>query len=89
MEGGRMVDGIPVDPALPEGFFATPNDKRPASHQAFWNQPFVLVVPHAGWEGGFRYDTWCLDGGAWDRPTSWGKFGTLDEAIRCANRATL
>ena len=36
------------------------------------------------WPTGIRYDTYCLDGGAWDRPTAWGKFGTLAEAVRCA-----
>ena len=36
------------------------------------------------WPTGNRFDTYCLDGGAWDRPTAWGKFGTLEEAIQCA-----
>jgi len=36
------------------------------------------------WPSGNRFDTYCLDGGAWDRPTAWGKFGTLEEAIQCA-----
>jgi len=33
--------------------------------------------------GGVRYDVHCLDGGAWDRPTWWGSFSKLDEAIDC------
>ncbi len=36
------------------------------------------------WPGGTRYEVRCLDGGAWDRSTSWGMFGSLDEAMRCA-----
>lgn len=36
------------------------------------------------WPNGIRYDVYCLDGGAWDRPTSWGCFATLDEALNCA-----
>src|SRR5262245_42327087 len=37
------------------------------------------------WPSGTRYDVCCLDGGAWDRPTSWGSFATLEEAIACAS----
>ena len=36
------------------------------------------------WPSGTRYETRCLDGGAWDRSTGWGMFGTLEEAVRCA-----
>lgn len=30
---------------------------------------------------GVRYEVRCLDGGAWDRATSWGMFPTLEEAL--------
>ena len=36
------------------------------------------------WPSGTRYEVRCLDGGAWDRATSWGMFASLDEAVRCA-----
>ncbi|WP_418069343.1 hypothetical protein [Ralstonia pseudosolanacearum] len=36
------------------------------------------------WPSGTRYETRCLDGGAWDRSTSWGMFATLEEALACA-----
>jgi hypothetical protein len=36
------------------------------------------------WPSGTRYDVRCLDGGAWDRPTCWGMFGSLDQAVACA-----
>lgn len=36
------------------------------------------------WPSGTRFDVRCLDGGAWDRSTYWGAFGTLVEALRCA-----
>jgi hypothetical protein len=32
---------------------------------------------------GTAYRVHCLDGGAWDRPTNWGAFGTLEEAKQC------
>jgi hypothetical protein len=34
------------------------------------------------WESGVRYDVRCLDGGAWDRTSSKGMFGNLDQAIK-------
>lgn len=40
---------------------------------------------YAAWPQGVRYDVLCLDGGAWDRPSSWGMFGTLAEALACVN----
>ena len=95
MKAEQIIDGIPVNPVLPKHFFNTDNAKRPNS--PWWNVPFVKVYPcpwasdseHlAGWleawPSGTRYDVYCLDGGAWDRPTSWGKFATLEEAIQCA-----
>jgi len=36
------------------------------------------------WPSGTRYDVRCLDGGAWDRSTSWGAFATLEAALACA-----
>lgn len=40
----------------------------------------------AAWPDGKRYDVCCLDGGAWDRPTSWGMFATLEAALACLNQ---
>jgi hypothetical protein len=37
----------------------------------------------AYYPSGTAYRVHCLDGGAWDRPTSWGSFGTLEEASAC------
>lgn len=37
----------------------------------------------ASWPSGTRYTVDCLDGGAWDRPTWWGDFGSLEEAQEC------
>ncbi|MDP2832333.1 MAG: hypothetical protein Q8Q28_03370 [Pseudomonadota bacterium] len=36
------------------------------------------------WPSGTRYDVRCLDGGAWERSTSWGAFATLEAAVACA-----
>jgi hypothetical protein len=32
-----------------------------------------------------RYSVYCLTGGAWDRPSSLGRFATLEEALSKAN----
>lgn len=32
---------------------------------------------------GVAYRVYCLDGGAWDRPTNWGSFGSLEAAKAC------
>ncbi|BDU74893.1 hypothetical protein [Mesoterricola silvestris] len=80
----KIIDGIPINPVLPKRFWDTDNQRRPASHHPWWFLPFVITGPNEAWAGGVRFDTWCLDGGAWDRPTCWGKFGTLEEAVQCA-----
>ena len=36
------------------------------------------------WPTGIRFDVYILDGGAWDRPTSKGKVGSLEEALEIA-----
>lgn len=89
-----IVDGIPVNPVLPEAMFDKSKDKWP--NHPWWGIPFVKAVQNyrqdeegyaawcKAWPGGIRYDTYCLDGGANNRPTGWGKFGTLQEAIQCA-----
>jgi len=82
MRAERIVDGVPVNPVLPRRFWDTDNRRRPRS--PWWDRPFVRTEPNEHWPGGLRFDTCCLDGGAWDRPTVWGAFGTLEEAIRCA-----
>jgi len=84
MRAEQVIDGIPVNPVLPKRFWDTDNQRRPRSHEAWWDRPFVVTAVNAMWPQGLRFDTYCLDGGAWDRPTGWGKFGTLEEAIACA-----
>jgi hypothetical protein len=97
------VDGVLIDPELPEAFDETPNEDRPASQQKWWHRPFIVTdtieqmdafyagrtdeyaeqgrkswaEEHrakwmAAWPSGARYETRCLDGGAWDRSTHWG-----------------
>ena len=109
-----QVDGILIDPELPENFDDTPNNKRSPAHMRWWGMPFIVTQSVEDWDAryatmsgenaetarqhwvkgreqwmeawpsGTRCDVRCLDGGAWDRSTSWGMFGTLEEALKCA-----
>jgi len=73
----NAIDGILINPMLPSNFDSTENEDRPKSHMKFWKLPFI----HA--ECGMMH-VLCLDGGAWDRPTTWGVFDSLDDAVNCA-----
>jgi hypothetical protein len=87
-----IVDGVPVNPRLPRDFDSTANEERPEDHRVWWDVPFVQTYADAhpkfleAWPSGTRYDLRCLDGGAWDRPTCWGMFGSLEEAVAQAPR---
>ena len=37
------MDGVLVNPSLPELFDNTANELRPAAHQKFWNVPFIVT----------------------------------------------
>ncbi|WP_418648645.1 hypothetical protein ACNQFN_09345 [Thauera butanivorans] len=39
----RIINGVPINPHLPEGFDATANEDRPPSHAKFWHRPYVLT----------------------------------------------
>ncbi len=87
-------NAFPVNPPLPEDFDDTPNDDRPEWQNELWGRPFIQTVEFSGspkyrkqwfesWPTGKRFDVRCLDGGAWDRATVWGMFGSIEEAIEC------
>lgn len=113
----QIINGVPVNPRLPEHFDATPNEDRPALHLKFWHRPYIVTDTveqldafyagrtdqyadegrerwiegrkqwMAAWPSGTRYSVRCLDGGAWDRSTSWGAFATLEAALAVAGGA--
>ena len=71
----NYVDGIFINPVLPDNFWTEPMESRSEDHMKHWrNMPFILV------NDGF-YDIHCLDGGAWDRPFLIGGFDTQAKAI--------
>ena len=72
---------LPLDPALPDGFYNTPNEERSEGElEKWWEQPFACTNPDG------TLDVRCLDGGAWDRPTFYGQAGNLEEARLLAER---
>ena len=91
-------DGVPINPRLPKNFSDTANESRPPRHMALWGIPYIETDTGGhdtkedrakwleAWPSGTRYDVRCLDGGAWDRPTCWGMFATIEEAVQCAHK---
>ncbi|SOZ17380.1 hypothetical protein [Cupriavidus taiwanensis] len=72
---------FPVDPLLPEDFDQTPNEVRSAAElDEWWDRPYAVTR-----EDG-RLEVRCLDGGAWDRSTSYGIASDLDEARKLAEK---
>ena len=88
----KIVEGIAINPKLPANFDSTANESRPDRHRAWWDVPYIEIYHEdrpsfvAHWKGNTRYDVRCLDGGAWDRPTCWGMFSTLEEALACTRK---
>lgn len=75
-------EDILINPALPEDFFNTPNGERsPQEISEWWDIPIILTEKN---DNGVRYDVWCLDGSAWDRPTLHGQCDTLAGADKIA-----
>jgi hypothetical protein len=76
-----------IDPELPENFGCTDNQKRSAEQlDKWWGRPYLEleIEDPEQWPDGVFYRVYCLDGGAWDRPTLWGRFESLHEALQCA-----
>lgn len=75
-----MANCIPLDPKLPANFDITPNDKRSKNQlDTWWDHPYCIT--HDG-----AFLVYCLNGGAWDRPTLFGKANTYDEACELAEK---
>jgi hypothetical protein len=42
----KTVEGVPVNPDLPEDFDNCDNGKRPADHMAWWGKPYIETEEH-------------------------------------------
>ena len=116
----NIVDGIAIDPILPDDFWNTAHeDREKVELDEWWERPFIVTQGYeeesyeefcarmesnvdetedeynervakqkkswfGAWPTGIRFDVYILDGGAWDRPTSKGKVGSLEEALEIA-----
>lgn len=70
-----FIQGIFINPKLPANFWTKPLGSRSENHMKHWDAiPFV-------WEQEGYYSVYCLDGGAWDRPTLRGGFDTQQGAL--------
>jgi len=86
MNETSLVEGINVDPVIPNEFWSfVPIANRPEGHLKWLGKPFILTVANPHFPGGNRFDVYCLEaGGTSDRPALWGMFGSLEEAIQRA-----
>lgn len=66
---------ISTNPKLHEKFYCTPNEQRSKTQLIhWWNNPFITNHGHG-------FDVYCLDGGAWDRPTLHAHYDTFSQAL--------
>jgi len=71
----NYVKCIFINPVLPDNFWTEHMENRTPEHIRHWiNMPFILS------DNDF-YKVYCLDGGAWDRPSLIGGFDSQDNAV--------
>lgn len=71
----NCIEGILVDPILPDDFFETPAiDKSSTELNAWWCIPFIVNSDQG-------YKVVCLEGETRRGPTVTGPFEDLDEAL--------
>lgn len=65
-----------------DAMYAKRSDEHAEAGRKHWEEARPKWME--AWPTGTRYETRCLDGGAWDRSTSWGMFPTVEAAVECA-----
>jgi hypothetical protein len=86
----QLIENVMVNPVLPDDFDHCPNDQRTGKNAAMWNIVYIQTYEDNSprfveyWGGPVRYDVRRLDGGAWDRSTNHGQFGSLTAALTLA-----
>jgi excisionase family DNA binding protein len=69
------IQGIFINPVLPENFWTEPLEERTEEDMRLWQDlPFIIS------DNDF-YKVYCLNGGAWDRPSLIGGFDSRDKAV--------
>jgi len=81
---GSTTEKILLNPKLPEHFYNLAIEDRSDEELELWEgHPYIKSEANDAWPSGTIYKVHCLDGGARRRPTTWGWFNTLDEAVEC------
>jgi len=72
----ETVEGVPINPELPEDFDNTPNDERPTDHIVWWHKPYIVTDEWPGRESWEDYrDRLALAGFDPDKtPEQWDQF---------------
>ena len=74
-EAKALISNILIDPKLPDGFWTTPICERSSEELELWEfVPFIITL-------GDLFKGYCLDGGAWDRPSLLNASDDLTEII--------
>lgn len=80
-----QVEGIQVNPDLPFGFWShTPMEMRSEEQMSWCGKAFIEAEAVEGRPGAVQYKVYCLDGIGTDRPSLWGAFGRIEDAVTCA-----
>ncbi len=75
----RHAAALTLDPVLPKRFYDTPNEDRSTLElDQWWDVPYAVTQPDGA------LDVRCLDGGAWDRPTFYGRAPDMAAAVKLA-----
>jgi hypothetical protein len=73
----EVMDGIVINPKLPEHFFNLDHHLRSSLEVEHWfERPFVLLNENSN-----KYDVYCLTDGVSSHPSWFGEFRTANEAI--------
>ena len=78
----HIIDGIAYNPKLSNDFYCIPNQDRDVEELNNW-WDVSYIVSHT-YNNQVSYILYCLDGGAWDRPTRKGDYNDFQDALNNA-----
>lgn len=78
-ENQKLIDGVAYEPHLPLNFYNNPNEDREYEELESWWDKAYIVNNKQGY-----FIVYCLNGGAWDRPTRKGTFDKFEDALELA-----
>ena len=79
VDAADCVDGVLIDPVQAPEWDIRNEERPPYEIYAWWRRPYITTNNMNA-----PFDVYCLDGGAWDRPTMIGRKETLAEAVEMA-----